>query len=257
MTGFGATGPVGNTGPSGGPTGPTGTVGATGPTGAVGATGPSGGPTGPTGSAGTGGTTDIRPPTTAQFSYTANGTSVTQSATYDSARGLSVQRTDSPSAGQNRACFRGKAVPASTWTATMRVKHGPARNNNYQRSGFALFESATNKMAVVGVSYENGVLQLEVSTWTDLNTFGSIVYGNSAVVGNMPEFFRIVWNGTNYQFQVSFDESITWTTLYTAAATALFTTAADKIGVAVGTYQSIDLAPATANVKYYADPDIP
>lgn len=292
-TGFGATGatgaqgPTGVTGPSAAPTGPTGATGTgnTGPTGRTGPTGPTGagaaggtgptgptgsGTTGPTGSGGTGptgptgpasgGSSDIRPPTLTLFNYTANGTGVTQSATYNSTRGLQMTRTDSLSSGDH-AAFLGKAVPASTWTSIMKIET-LMFSNDYLRWGLSIHNSATKDTVAVGINWSSGSPVVAVIRYNALDNFtsslaqapasGSLSLGSAELV----KWFKITWDGTNYAFFYSDDDQITWTQLYTVTSATLGFTAT-HLGICMQHFNGSNVANWKTICRYYSDPDFP
>ena len=196
-----------------------------------------------------------RPPTTSLFSFTANGTGVTQSSTYDAGRGLSMARTDSGAAA-NRNAFLGKAVPGSTpWTATAKILVAPTVfASTIVVGGMAIFNSSSNKLITFGVQNLNGVVKLVASSFTDLNTFSADILATQIVPLTVPSWMRISDDGTTYTFQFSHDHGVTWFTFTTATHASFFT--ADKVGVVLSTGTVFTLKP-TILVQHYDDPDFP
>jgi hypothetical protein len=195
-------------------------------------------------------TTDFNPPTTGLFSYAAAASGGTVSANYDSARGYSFAKTDAGSS--DRAVFQGKAVPVSTpWTATMRVQMSPALASEYARVGIGLYNSSSGKLLLCGTALNGGVIDLTVMYFTALATYSSSPL-SSAILGKIPVWLQVSFDGTTYTFSASFDENITWVTLATMLAATYFT--ADKIGIAIETFGTATIKP-TALITYYHDPD--
>jgi hypothetical protein len=200
---------------------------------------------------------DLHPPSTSLFSYTANGTGVTQSQTYNALRGLSVKRTDAGTASADRVGFIGKAVPGSTpWTATAKIEIAPTLSTEFHRIGMAIHESATGKVIYVGHNTQgsaNGV-KLTCYYYSSLTAFGSAPgsFDKLYTLQNPPQWFRISYDGTTYTFSISFDDGVTFTSVATALSASFFT--ADKIGVAMASFGAITTVPM-ALVRYWDDPD--
>jgi hypothetical protein len=197
-----------------------------------------------------------RPPDTTLFSFTANGTAVTQSSSYDAKLGLSFGRTDSGVGGAERAAFLGKAVPASTpWTATAKLKIPAGITTPHINAGMSLYNSGTGKIIVFGNQNLAGVIKSFVSYFTNLNTFNSDIKVLTISAQQLPEWFRISFDGTTYTFSISYDDGITWDTFTTALAASFFT--ADKIGVAIETFDSVANLKPKMLVQHWDDPDLP
>lgn len=264
--GAGSTGPTGIGGP--GPTGPTGSTGSTGAASAVtGPTGPSAGPTGPTGNtgsagagstgptgpAGGGGGTSIHPPTNALFSVTANGTGGTQASTDSSTLGWSFRRTDTGSGGTDVGCFRGKTIPASTWTATAKIIFGAGDTSDTTRRGMALYNSTSHKLTILGYSNDAHLLVIE---FTDLNTFSSTAQSIAMAPGpDLPSWYQINFDGTNYSFRVSTDGGTTFTEIANVTASSIGTPT--HIGMALQSFSTFRSGFNSIAVPNYTDPDFP
>lgn len=207
----------------------------------------------------TGGGGDINPPTTALFDQQQLGTGVGLAAAYDLRKGLTVARTDTGTAAAERIGFLGKAVPAgSNWTAEMTVRHPPicTTSGAYIRTGLCLFESATGKHLLMGLNTNNNSPALVLMHWTAIATYGTQPYG----VGSRtlpPVRYRVVYDGTNYVFSVSFDDGEYYFTVYTAGKASFFTTAADLIGVGLQSFQQYSAGFNQVQIPYYSDPDRP
>lgn len=197
--------------------------------------------------------TDFNPPTPTLFNYTAAASGVVESVNYNAALGYSTQRSDGGTGGADKGLFRGKAVPASTWTALLRARPFPAGAGDRVRTGLAVYESSTGKIAWVGLNQSVGLLYLSVLYATSLTTYGTEAFAQS-IIGAVPNYFKIEYNGTNYLFSASFDEGLSFTQLASIAKTTLFTTEADKIGLYVETFGTAVLPPGLF-VTSYQDPD--
>jgi hypothetical protein len=197
---------------------------------------------------------DFQPPDTSLFSYTANGTGVTQSATYDSARGLSVHRTDTSLSGEHHG-FIGKAVPSgSSWEAIMRYKQA-ACGNDYVRRGLALLESATGKSVLIGLNMQQSTPRLMAMASSSLdNAFATSIVSVDCA-GDFPEWLRWTWDGTNYKGFISYDGQATWVQLCSFTPTTYFTTAPDKIGLDIEVFGSLAIPPYCTIISY-DDPDV-
>jgi len=196
-----------------------------------------------------------RPPTTSLFSFTANATSATQSATYDAGKGLSVSKTDAGASSTDRAIFNGKAVPVSTpWTATGKIRVSPSLATEFVRAGLAIYNSSSGKLLFVGINNQSGAAHLVVMYFTALGTFSSSPYDKTILPINVPLWYRITDDGTNNLFYISFDDGVTFTLVATCSRASFFT--ADKVGVAIETFGAITVTPAML-VPHYDDPDFP
>jgi hypothetical protein len=194
-----------------------------------------------------------QPPSTALFTYTANGVGAGLIATLDSVKGLSVMRTDTGPGNDIASVFCKNVPSGSPWTVTAKVKT-VMHNGAYVRGGLCLHNSTSKKTMIFGIFNFAGTTQLGVFYMSDLNTFSSGGYSaNLPPAQGLPEWFKISWDGTNYTFAASFDDGISYTTLATLAASSYFT--ADKVGFGIEAYQSFVAAGVLC--KYYNDPDIP
>jgi hypothetical protein len=194
---------------------------------------------------------DFNPPTTTLFSYADAAASAVASVTYDATHGYSLAKTDGGAASTERAIFQGKAVAAGTWDATMKFDFSPVVNNEFARFGLGITNSTSHKLTFVGMNMQGGTPELTVMEYTNMGTFNTAPF-SQGVIGEIPEWFRISWDGTNYTFKVSFDNSITWVTLATLSAASTFT--ADHIGAVVETFGTLTIHP-TLVALYYHDPD--
>lgn len=204
---------------------------------------------------GGGGGADIHVPDLTLFSTTANGTGVTQANTFAADFGLCLTRTDTGTGGSERAAFLGKNVPASTpWTATARIK-GSIQPSSYLRYGLAVYDGT--KLTVLAIHNFNGSsLSVALMRFTDLDTFNTTTAFQDFTPGTpYPEWFRINFDGTNYTFQISLTNSLSWLTIGTLAAAAIGT--ATKIGLAVESFGAITANWGNATLLYYDDPDFP
>ena len=197
----------------------------------------------------------LHPPTPTLFSFSAKASGVTDSVTYDADRGYSIARTDTGVGGIETVDFRGKAVPAgSSWTATAKVVLGPPPTGGvFYREGIAIHESATGKSLFLGINHQAGSPFLAVYFFNSLTSFGSGPYSVAICQEDLPELFRISYDGTNYTFATSYDNMVTWTTLATLAKSSFFT--ADKIGAFVECFQGSTFPLPTMSIPYYSDPD--
>lgn len=212
-----------------------------------------------TGGGGGGGSSDIRPPTTTLFNTTFNGTGVTQSATYNSSRGLVMTRTDSLSSGDHGA-FLGKTVPSGSWEAVMKIETGPIKND-FQRWGLAIINSATKDTVMVGPDWGGGSPSARTVRFNALDTFTSALGTNIPASGNlstgspMPKWFKIGWDGTTYTFYISTDDQISWTSVYTVTAASLGFTAT-HVGMCMQHFNGC-IENWKTICRYYSDPDFP
>ncbi len=238
----GATGPTGPSNGPTGPTGPTGSTGPTGPTGPTGATGPQGQP---------GAQSFYAPPPATQFSYTDVASGAGISSTFSNTKGLSVYRTDTGGSGEELAILAKATHSGTSWTATAAMKHLELGGTT-MRTGFVLTESATHKAAMISVENYAGTPQLVVIEYSNMTTVVTNTY-IQALGPDLPEWFQIVKTANNaYEFQVSLDRGITWTTVYTL--TSFFTTDADHIGF--GLASTASFTSLGVLVEYFNDPDL-
>jgi hypothetical protein len=187
------------------------------------------------------------------FSLSNTGSGVTLSTTLDSDRGLTVIRTDTGTAVSDRMGFYGKALPGGSFTATMRIwysapfKVGTA--HSFLRPGLTALENATGKAVHIGSNTQGGALKFSSYRMTNLNTFGATL-ADSSDVYSIPDVvdFKIVHDGTNYDFSYSVDGGITWASLGTVTKATAFTTAADRIGIGLVSYGSITASSLRATV---------
>lgn len=194
--------------------------------------------------------TDFSPPTAASFSYADNATGVTTSINYDSARGLSVARTDGGAGAADILAFQGKAVPSGAWSAKMRFDCSCAVNTEYTRMGLAIHDSVSHKSLMVGINFQGGSIDLVVIYFASLTAFTSAPY-STQIIGDNPAWFRIDWDGTtNYTFYVSYDDNITWVQVAQLAAASYLT--ATHLGALLETYNAVTIKP-TMNITYYSD----
>ena len=197
-------------------------------------------------------TTDFNPPTTTLFSFAAAAASATVSINYDSLRGYSIQKSDAGAASTDRLVFQGKAVPASTpWTATMKIDTRVVGSGDFDRIGISLYDTVSGKLLLHGINFQGGTIDLTTMYFTALGTFSASPY-SQAVVGTLPQWFRVSFDGTTYTFAISFDGNITWVTVASLAAASYFT--ANKVGIALETF-AVPVIKPTALILYYNDPD--
>jgi len=204
---------------------------------------------------GAGGLFVIKPPTTALFSLSnlASGATlaVNQGSTY-----YSISRSDTGAAGE-RVCFQGKAVPAGTsWTATIGFWSTPYGRTNKCRAGLSLIESGTLKSLNLFHNTEAGSPEIDIFAYTNLTTFSSAPYNSAKIFGGRQALFmQVTYNGTSYIFALSDNFGETFTTIATLAKATYFTTAADRIGVALDTGTVIVANECRMEIFYYSDPD--
>jgi hypothetical protein len=212
-----------------------------------------------TGGGGGGGSADIKPPSTALFNYSANGTGVTQAATYNAVRGFVLERTDALSGGDH-AAFRGKAVPSGNWEAIAKIETGPIGGSDFIRWGLAIHNSANKDTIMAGIDLAGGSPLMRSVRFNALDNYTAALgtYPASGSMGGwieFPKWFKISWDGTNYTFYVSLDDAITWRQLYQATAASLFT--ATHIGLVMQHFNGRVIGEWKLNCRYYSDPDFP
>lgn len=197
---------------------------------------------------------EIKPPNGALlFALTNNSAGATASYN-DGAKVMSFVRTDGGGSGE-RAAFRGKAVPAGNWDATIGFWTGPFGSSGYRRAGLALVENSTGKTLALHYNTQSGSPSFDVYYMANLNTFGSYLGGIGNVAsGRMPVMFRISHDGTNYIFKISHNFGDSWDTLATVPKSSYFT--ADRIGIWLESYSTFT-GQHRMDVFYYDDPDFP
>lgn len=154
--------------------------------------------------------------------------------------------------GTDVGVFRGKAIPASTWTATAQIKFGVGDTSDTTRRGMALYNSSSHKFTILGISNDNKLLVIE---FTDLNTFSSTAQSiaMAAAMGIVVEWFQINFDGTNYSFRVSSDEGVTYTEIANVTAAAIGTPT--HIGFGLQSFGSFRSGFCNISVPNYTDPD--
>jgi len=196
---------------------------------------------------------DVRPPTTSLFNLTTTSPGATLATGYHASKGLTVVRTDT--GGGEGIGFLGKSVPAgSSWTAEMSIRVSPwQRVNPYLRPGMTLLEESTGKFLHACLNSQGGDPQINLYHFSALQTYGSSLYATHV---DLPEFmrFRIVYDGTNYDFSLSYDDGITWVAMASAAKATYFTTAPDRIGIGLQHFSGFSRR-FQAQILYYSDPD--
>ncbi|PKB19665.1 hypothetical protein B0I00_1905 [Novosphingobium kunmingense] len=209
------------------------------------------------GGGGGGGFATISPPTSAQFTYQAAGTGAGGTIT-SGTKFYSIRRTDTGTFSGERVYFSGKAVPGgSSWTVVMGILPNAREqeiSNRYFKIGLGLYESGTGKhMHIVHDSY-NQTPRVEAQRFTSLNSSATGI-GTDVLLakGRFPILFRVVYDGTNYALGYSLDDGATWDTYATVAKTTAFTTAADKVGLSVGSFNDYGAGALRADCFYYAE----
>lgn len=206
---------------------------------------------------GAGGLIEIHPPDTSLFSLTNLGTGVTLGTAYNADKGLSVWRSDSGSASNDRSGIIGKAVPAGgSWTAEMTLSVSPSTaDSETVRVGLGLYETATGKFLGATVGGSSTALVDFHGTGLTGGLTGHFVKN----LKHVPQYirFKVVYDGTNYTFSASFDDGISYLAMSTLAKATYFTTAADRIGLFFNSFSTFTASTCRARIIYYSDPDFP
>lgn len=210
------------------------------------------------GSSGSSGGSDtlfpIHPPTTSLFTLSNNGTGVSTSVNGGS-KVYSVWRTD-VGLTQERVGFVGKAVPAGdNWDATLGFWSPYFGRDIKIRVGICALENATGRNISTLYWSENGTPQIVVAYRSNLNSYGGSTYGPPVFGGRQPFYFRISYDGVNYYMKISWDFMETWSTVATMPKATYFTTAADRIGICLGS-QNGSGPQWRLDSFYYSDPDV-
>jgi hypothetical protein len=197
----------------------------------------------------------FHPPLASLFNLAANGTGVSATLT-DNTNYLSIVRTDGGAAGE-RLAFRGKAVPAgSAWTVTVGFLLPDAGSGERLRVGLALRESSTGKMVTFINNTEAGSNVLAIFNYNGADSYGSSDLSYGTFGGRKEMFLRVALVGTNYVYSVSWDYGIDWEVMATVPVTTRFTTAANQVGISIGTAAAVTIGKKwRADVFYYSDPD--
>lgn len=195
-----------------------------------------------------------RPPPLSVFSYTADEGSATQSVSYNASIGLSL-KDSSGGGGTHRISFIGKAVPASSpWTASIKARYGCQYWTGEDTfGGVALRNVGSGKTLFFGLFSSQAIV---VRYYSAAATFSTTVLSRAIVeMAHAPMWWQIIESATDYTFNYSLDEGITWVTHTTALKASYFT--ADKIGVAVGSAGTSATILPTLLCSHYEDPDFP
>lgn len=197
---------------------------------------------------------NFKPPKLDAFIYSVRGTGANMGISFEPAVGYGLYVTDYSAPSEERTRFRGKAVPADTWTAIMRIKPiiwkvDPAQ---VYRVGMGIIDDATKRHLMVCFSDNATDRRVSVIDMTDLNTLGSELAYQAIGSGEIPEWFKVVFNGVNYAFSFS-PNGIYWFALTSAAIADYFT--ATHIGAVIETNVSA-YSPLFATISYYSDGDI-
>jgi hypothetical protein len=190
------------------------------------------------------------PPTTALWSYTANGTSATQSSTAVAAKGYTVQRTDGGAGSTYRSSFVGQAVPSgSAWSATAHIRPNMlALGTGAFVAGVALYDPTSGNFIIMGYS----TYQPSYGAWlasnlsSNISTTVGATAANSAVSNlTSPEYWSVVYNGSkSFSFYYSWD-GVFW---YQLGSAYTFSNYSTSCYVGVGLFSNGTFTTLAASV---------
>jgi hypothetical protein len=209
-------------------------------------------PTGTGGSGSGGATVDLpnyAPPLASDFPITEVAAGITL-AISDTKSGMGF-KVGASSAGVHLAM----ALRPTTSTFAMigRMRQAAKYQNPWQ-CGFCVRNSANGRVVSIGNVSLGSSQVVEVDRWTSSTTYSANVYSYGTGVGlhMLPNWFRIVGDGTNITFYVSGNGS-DWTQVWTETI-ATFIGAVDQIGIFNDNESTSEL---TGVVDWYEDSTLP
>lgn len=199
------------------------------------------------------------PPTPDLFTdqYSATGQTVTR--TNNQEGYVMVVAPGGGQSGDNYALDGHTGVTGGTsWTVDMVVKvHGVS--SQHRRGGLALYESSSGKFVTLFIDTVGGSPTSSIflgydnsgaSNLTNVSTGAAANINSNNVFGDYI-YFRINFNGSNYNYQYSIDGGFTFISLNSSPANTIFNSRADKVGLMTGIYAGGGSDNAYAMVSYY------
>lgn len=132
------------------------------------------------------------------------------------------------------------AAPGTPWKRIFRFRPFIGAQN-FNGAGLLLRESSSGKIIAYNFQYDDtGTLNsqrplrwLRVSYYTNTTTFNATLFQTHAAIHQPEAMLRLGDDGTTITFEHSNDEGVTWFQDYSEARGAHFTTAPNKVGLAV------------------------
>lgn len=132
-------------------------------------------------------------------------------------------------AGDNHRVEYRTLSPASNYTLTVYINAVPGvLNTTVFLAGLYLRNSVSGSLVKFGVDFRAAATSLYIQKWTNPTTFSADYASiSTSLVGYMPQWLRIVDDGTNRILKISSD-GLDWYTLHTVGRTDFITP--DQIG---------------------------
>jgi hypothetical protein len=184
----------------------------------------------------------VTPPVNANFTWSNQGSS-TITAQTNGAITMSV-----PAAATDSLHYYYIATPATPYTKTFRFQTTFYNVANIF-SGVCFSESSSGKLICLYLGNGSNYA-INVARWTNTTTFSAnSLFGPNGLTGlsgsGAPIAFRLGDTGTNLTYEISGDNGGSWITLFTEARGSFFTTAPDRVGIAIDNNNSTYTATQT------------